>query len=115
MKTVCNMPLWIPRDLSEIKPGSFGNMRKLENEYESLRVESVESKASNDPMFRYIKRLMPKEEAKEEIFNKRKERFTRELDKASKASSCKYETSDQGHSLMMEYLMVKPYFELGST
>ena len=53
-------PGWIARDLSEIKPGGFSMMRRLESQYDSLRQEDVRSKASTDPMYKYYKRLLPK-------------------------------------------------------
>ena len=53
-------PGWVARDISEIKPGGFMAMRSLEAEYDSLRQEDVRQKATTDPMYRYIKRLLPK-------------------------------------------------------
>ena len=48
------------RDLSEIKPGAFGAMRSMENEFDSLRKDDVKAKATTDPMYKYYKRFLPK-------------------------------------------------------
>ena len=53
-------PGWVPRDISEIKPGAFQAMRSLENQFDSLRQEDVRDKATTDPMYKYYKRLLPK-------------------------------------------------------
>jgi len=52
------MPVWIPRDLSEIKPGSFSQSSKYP--------KHQTSQAETDPNYRFIKRLVtPRERDKE--------------------------------------------------
>ena len=52
-------PGWVARHISEIKPGGFQAMRSMEAEFDSLRKEDVRQRATTDPMYRYIKRLLP--------------------------------------------------------
>jgi len=96
-------PGWIMKDLSEIKPSSFSVMRSLENEYDSLRVADLKKKASTDPMFKYVKRLLPKPREPTFVSNRTKPDLE-ESYKNPKPRGLYYETSDKGHSLMNNYL-----------
>ena len=62
MVVECEMvgPGWIMHDLSEIKPGNFTALRSLEKEQDSLG-EDIKMKATTDPMYKYYKRLLPKQ------------------------------------------------------
>jgi len=100
-------PGWVMHDLSEIKPGSFSALRSIENQYDSLRVEDVKQKATTDPMFKYYKRLLPKQrEAAFQGSYKRPE--LEENYRNPRPRGLDYETSDKGHSLMQNYLKDLP-------
>lgn len=52
------MPVWVPRDLSEIKPGSFK---------QSLHIPSTDSPGCTDPNYRFVKRLLHPRERDPEL------------------------------------------------
>jgi len=96
-------PGWVMHDISEIKPGSFTALRSMEAEYDTLRVEDVRSKATTDPMYKYVKRLLPKPR-EPKVTSKRERPDLEENYKNPKPRGLKYETSDKGHSLMQKYI-----------
>lgn len=93
---------WVQRDLSEIKPGGFRQTRSLENQYDSLRVESTEDKIDpnyyKDPYHKY---LNPK--------RSKSPRSSRASDisyhpKIKRSKALEYDTSDKGLSLMLDVI-----------
>ena len=54
-------PGWVPRQLSEIKPGAFTSSRAGRAVEELPGAAERRRAATTDPLYRHIKRLLPKQ------------------------------------------------------